>query len=135
MLSVYSSEYLQTYALDVWELFFEKHLILDIQTTFTICKSFIAKNFWWNYNKNESFKPYFGTKEQKLFFLVVSQSDLRFEFDFANPVFLQIKLRAQKIGHVDVNLSSLALKCQREIAAENGMWLTHPSRLEYVLDC
>ena len=96
MLSVYSSEYLQTYALDVWELFFEKHLILDIQTTFTICKSFIAKNFWWNYNKNESFKPYFGTKEQKLFFLVVSQSDLRFEFDFANPVFFANKIARPK---------------------------------------
>ena len=43
MLSAYSSEYFQTDASDVWELFFEMHLILDIQTKFTLCKSFIAK--------------------------------------------------------------------------------------------
>ena len=88
MLSAYSSEYLQTNASDVWELFFETHLILDIQITFTLCKGTIAKTFKKNCNKNESLKPYLGNKEQKLLFLVVSQLDLGIDFVFARPLFL-----------------------------------------------
>ena len=87
MLSAYSSEYLQTNASNVWELFFETHLILDIQITFTLCKGTIAKTFKKNCNKNESLKPYLGNKEQKLLFLVASQLDLRIDFVFARPLF------------------------------------------------
>ena len=51
----------------VWsmKLFFETHLILDIQTTFRIEKLHF-KNFWWEweYIKNKSCKSYLGNKEQ-----------------------------------------------------------------------
>ena len=63
----------------VWALFFETHLILDIQIKFTLQKSY-CKNFWWNYNKNESWKPYLGNREPKLLFLVVSQPDVHIDF-------------------------------------------------------
>ena len=100
-------------ASEVWKLFFETHLILDIRATFTL-KNPNCKNFWWNYNKSESYKPYLGNKEQKLMFLVVCQSDVHIEFDFVSPFFFffrarsgaQIKLWALKIGRVEVNLSS-----------------------------
>ena len=104
MLSKYSSEYLKTDASEVWKLFFETHLILNIQTTFTLQKAH-WKNFWWNYNKNESCKPYLGNKEQKLLFLVVSQLDLHIEFDFARPFFFFFFL-ACPIGRIEVNFSS-----------------------------
>ena len=73
-------------ASEVWMLFFETHLILDIRATFTL-KNPNCKNFWWNYNKSESYKPYLGNKEQKLMFLVVCQSDVHIEFDFVSPFF------------------------------------------------
>ena len=88
----------------VWELFFETHFILAIQATFTLQKRY-CKTFWWNNNKNESWKPYLGNREQKLLFLVVSQSDVYSKFDFAR----QIEL-ANKIGRGEVNLSSLVKK-------------------------
>ena len=53
---------------------------------------------------NESRKPY----------VVVSQSEVHFDFDFALPLFLQvrsrmqIKLHAQIIGHVELNFFSPA---------------------------
>ena len=79
--------------------------------------------------------PILVPKNKNYFFYLFLNQICALSLILRTRFFLQIKLRAQKIGHVDVNLSSLALKCQREIAAENGMWLTHPSRLEYVLDC
>ena len=84
----------------VWELFFETHFILAIEATFTPQKPY-CKNFWWNYNKNENWRSYLGNREQRLLFLVVSQSDIYNEFDFARQVGL-----ANKIGRVEVNLSS-----------------------------
>ena len=62
---------------DVRKLFFEKHLILDIQTTFRVQK-FYCKNFRWKYIKNERCKSHLGNKEQKAIFLVVSRSDVYF---------------------------------------------------------
>ena len=114
MLSAYSSEYLQTDASDVWELFFETHLIWDISNNVHTLQNPHCKNIWWNYNKNESFKSYLGNKEQKLLFLVVSQLDLPIEIDFAPvffacPIRVQMKLRPQIIGRVEVNLSSPGL--------------------------
>ena len=73
-------------ASEVWELFFVTHLILDFQTTFILQKPH-CKNFWWNYNKKESCKPYLGNKEQKLLFQVVCQSDVHTDFDFARRFF------------------------------------------------
>ena len=55
--------------------------ILDIQTTLTLQKP-LCKYFWWNCNKNKSYKPYLGNKEQKWLFLVVSLSDVHIDFDF-----------------------------------------------------
>ena len=110
MFSAYSSEYLQTNASDVWELFFETHLILDIQITFTLCKGTIAKTFKKNCNKKKSLKPYLGNKERKFLFLVVSQLGLGIDFVFARPLFFfnfvflqaregaQMKLRTRKTG-------------------------------------
>ena len=72
---------------DVWKLFFETHLILDIQTKFPMQKPH-CKILWWNYNENESCKSYLSSKEQKLLFLVVSQSEVQINFDFALPFFL-----------------------------------------------
>ena len=63
---------------------------------------------------NESRKPYIDNKEQKLLFLVVSQSEVHFDFDFAFPLLLQvrssmqIKLHAQIIGRVELNFFSPA---------------------------
>ena len=62
----------------------ETHLILDIETTFSLQKPH-CKNFWWNYNKSESCKPYLGNKKQKLLFLVVSLSDVHMDFKIARP--------------------------------------------------
>ena len=87
MLSAYSSEYLQTDASDVWELFFETHLIWDISNNVHTLQNPHCKNIWWNYNKNESFKSYLGNKEQKLLFLVVSQSDMHIDFHFLRSFF------------------------------------------------
>ena len=61
---------------------------------------------------NESRKPYVDNKEQKLLFLVVSQSEVHIDFDFAFPLFLQVRLRmqiklhAQIIGRVELNFFS-----------------------------
>ena len=80
--------------------------VLDIQTTLTQQKPH-CKNSWWNYNKNESCKPYLGNKEQKWLLLVVSLSDLHINYYFACTLFLACpighanKMRAQKIGRVD----------------------------------
>ena len=62
------------------------HLILDIQITLTLQRSH-CKDFWWNYTKNESCKPYLGNREQKWLFLVVSLSDVHTDFDFARLFF------------------------------------------------
>ena len=62
----------------------ETHLILDIETTFSLQKPH-CKNFWWNYNKSESCKPYLRNKKQKLLFLVVSLSDVHMDFKIARP--------------------------------------------------
>ena len=80
MLSAYSSED----ASEERKLFFETHLILDIQTTLTLQRSH-CKDFWWNYNKNESCMLYVGKKEQQWLFLVSSLSEMHIDFDFARP--------------------------------------------------
>ena len=53
-------------ASDLWELFFETHVILDIQTTLALQKPH-CKNFWWNYSENEKCKPYLGKKKKYYF--------------------------------------------------------------------
>ena len=69
-----------------------------------------CKNFWWNYNKNDTCTRNLGNKEQNLLFLVASQSDVHIEFDFASvslrarSVF-QIKF-PRKIGRKEINLFS-----------------------------
>ena len=69
-----------------------------------------CKNFWWNYNKNDTCTRSLGNKEQNLLFLVASQSDVHIEFDFASvslrarSVF-QIKF-PRKIGRKEINLFS-----------------------------
>ena len=70
-------------------LFFEMNLILDIQTKFMLQKP-RCKNFWWNYNKNESCKPYFGNKEQKLLFLFLNH--ICTWIWFCAPLFVQPRL-------------------------------------------
>ena len=57
-----------------------------------------CKNFWWNYYKNRSFKPYLGNKEQKFLFVVVSQLDLRIDFNFAPFFCVPDRARANKIA-------------------------------------
>ena len=110
MLSAYSSEHLQAGASEVWK-YSLRHLILDIQTALTQQKSHF-EHFWWNYNNDETYKPYLDNKEQKRLFKVASLSDVLINFDFARPFFLlarsgaQIKLRARNIGRVEVNLSN-----------------------------
>ena len=47
------------------------------------CTKASFRKYLWNYNKNENYKPYLGNKEQKLLFLVASQSDMHNDFDFA----------------------------------------------------
>ena len=101
MLSAYSSED----ASEEQKLFFETHLILDIQTTLTLQRSH-CKDFWWNYNKNESCMLYVGKKEQQWLFLVSSLSEMHIDFDFARP-FLFFFF-ACTIGQIEVNLLSPA---------------------------
>ena len=67
--------------------------VLDIKTTLTQQKPH-CKNYWWNYNKNESFKPYLGNKEQKWLFLVVFLSDVHINYYFARTLFFGMPNRA-----------------------------------------
>ena len=45
MISAYSSEHALTDASEVWKMFFEAYLILDIETTIRLQKPH-CKNFW-----------------------------------------------------------------------------------------
>ena len=85
-------------ASEVWELFFQTHLILDIQTTLSLQKPY-CKNFWWNYNKNESCKCYLGNKEQKWMLPVVSRIDVYIDFDFAHSFYACSIGRAILLAH------------------------------------
>ena len=68
----------------------------------------------WFQQKWKPYKPYLGNKEQRWLFLVVFLSDVLTDFESASR-FLharsgkQIKLCTQKIGRVEVNLSSPVL--------------------------
>ena len=88
--------------------------ILTIQTIFTLCKSLVAKTLG-EITIKWKLQPLFRYQRTELLFLVLSQPDLPTKFDFAGPFFFfflrarsasQIKLRARKIGRVEVNLSS-----------------------------
>ena len=67
-------------AFELWKLFFQEHLILDVKTTFRLQRPH-CENFCWKHIKNESCKYYLGNKEQKAMFLVVSLSYVHFGFD------------------------------------------------------
>ena len=56
----------------------------------SLCKSLIGNTF-----DGITITSYVGNKEQRLLFLVVSQSDAHIDFDFARPFF------ACSIGHVN----------------------------------
>ena len=128
MLSAYSSEYLQTDASDVWELFFETHLIWDISNNVHTLQNPHCKNIWWNYNKNESFKSYLGNKEQKLLFLVVSQLDLPIEIDFA-PVFFCVPYQgANKIARPN-NRARRSKFVQPWFANDTAHFCVHPDNI------
>ena len=45
---------------------------------------------------NESSKPYLGNKEQKLLFLVISQSDVHTDFGFSRTFFACLKNQAHR---------------------------------------
>ena len=67
ILSGYSSEKPYRDASEVWILFCETYLILDMQAMFRL-QYLIAKNFDENTQKNEIWKSYLGNKkEQKCF--------------------------------------------------------------------
>ena len=99
----------------MYENYFLRRILFEtFQTTFTLCKILIAKTFDEITIKMKASSPILGNKEQKLLFLVVSELDLPIEIDFAPvffacPIRVQIKLRAQIIGRVEVNLSSPGL--------------------------
>ena len=78
--------------------FLEENLILEVKTTFRLQKPH-CENVWWKHIKNESWKCYLGNREQKLMFLVVSRSDVHFDFEhpfFACPIGRAILLRAPR---------------------------------------
>ena len=58
----------------------------------------------------ESCKPYFSNREQKLLLLVVSLTDVLIGLDFACPVFICMPDRRGKLGCLEVNLSSAYLE-------------------------
>ena len=69
---------------ELWKLFFEAHPILDVKTTFQQQKSHCV-NFRRKHIKKESCNGYFGDKEQKAMFRVVSDKcilDLRGPFNY-----------------------------------------------------
>ena len=80
----------------LWKTFFERRLILDIQTTFVSLQKLLIK-----YIKNKSCKFYLGNKKQKVLFPVASWSDVHFAF--AHPFFACPML--WKIGWDETSLS------------------------------
>ena len=95
-------------AFELWKLFIEKHLTLDVKTTFRLQKHHF-ENISQKHIKNESCKCYLGNNEQKTMFLVVSQSDAHFSLKhpfFECPIRHARKLRARKIRHLERNLST-----------------------------
>ena len=82
---------------EVWELFFETYLILDVQTTFTLQEPH-CKDFWWNCNKSEGCK----SLQQRTKINISKCSSIR----HAHWLWF---LRAILLGSVEVNLSSLVI--------------------------
>ena len=84
---------------DVWKFWTFKQLTLQNPH---------CKIFWWDYNKNESCKPYLSNEEQKWLFLVVSLSNVHIELDFARPFFAcankiaRPKSRARRVKFVQL---------------------------------
>ena len=75
-------------ASEVWKLFFETRLILDIKTIIRLQKTH-RKFFWWKNIKNESRKSNLDNEEYKAMFSVVFWSDAHFGFThpfFACPI-------------------------------------------------
>ena len=93
MVSVYSSKHFWTDASEVWKLFFEMHLVLDIQTIFKLQKLH-CKNFWGEYIKNESYKSYLDNKVKTAIFLAAPQSHVH--FGFLRPTFFYVPDRVRK---------------------------------------
>ena len=80
----------------VWiiKIVFQKHLILDVKTTFRLQKPH-CKHFWWKDIKNESCKCYLGKKRVES--NVSSGVSIGLALSFWAPFFL---------GHLDRNLST-----------------------------
>ena len=65
-------------AFELWKLFIEEHLTLDVKIAFRLQKHH-CENISQKRIKNESCKCYLGNNEQKTMFLAVSQSAAHFE--------------------------------------------------------
>ena len=99
---------------EVWNLFLERHFILDIETIFRRLPentNLITKSFWLKKIENKRRQLYLGNKKQKeTMSLVVSPSDPCFGFlrpFFSCPIGDISKIEPRKIGHDELNLSRL----------------------------
>ena len=76
MLSPYSFKRLRLTS-EVWKLFLDSHLILDIQITFTLQTSHF-QSFWWKHIENENYKSYLVNRKQKTMLLLVFRLDAHY---------------------------------------------------------